>query len=181
MFAALAKWPNVPAVFGWLRLDRRGNWLIRDEQLRQPALIAFINRNFAADERGRYFFQNGPQRVFVTLDYTPWALRLEMGKLVTHTGEVVKADGALLDDEGNMLFIWANHAGLLDDRDLPALLACLKQPDGSPAEESVILQVIAQAETALAIELGGRTLPIRPIRRDEVAKRFGFDASPAAD
>ena len=40
VIAALAKWPNVPAVFGWLRLDRRGNWLIREQQIRQPTLAA---------------------------------------------------------------------------------------------------------------------------------------------
>ena len=65
VIAALAKWPNVPAVFGWLRLDRRGNWLIREQQIRQP-LAAFINRNYASDELGRHFFQNGPQRVSST-------------------------------------------------------------------------------------------------------------------
>ncbi|HET8728586.1 MAG TPA: DUF2946 family protein, partial [Alphaproteobacteria bacterium] len=25
---AMTKWPNVPAVYGWLQLDQRGNWLI---------------------------------------------------------------------------------------------------------------------------------------------------------
>ncbi|MCZ7563234.1 MAG: DUF2946 family protein [Burkholderiales bacterium] len=25
----MQKWPNVPNVFGWLRLDPRGNWWIR--------------------------------------------------------------------------------------------------------------------------------------------------------
>ena len=26
---SMAKWPDVPDVYGWLSLDRRGNWLIR--------------------------------------------------------------------------------------------------------------------------------------------------------
>ena len=30
---SLAKWPNVPAVFGWLELDRRGNWRIKGEKI----------------------------------------------------------------------------------------------------------------------------------------------------
>lgn len=181
VIAALAKWPNVPAVFGWLRLDRRGNWLIREQQIRQPALAAFINRNYASDERGRHFFQNGPQRVFVDLDYAPWVVRLEAERLVTHTGEIVTADGGHIDDEGNMLFVWGKHAGLLDDRDLPAVLGGLQQLDGSPAEESMILQAIEQADTTLALGLGGRRLPVRPIRRDEVAGHFGFDPAPTAD
>ena len=28
---ALAKWPNVPHCTGWLMLDRRGNWRMRDD------------------------------------------------------------------------------------------------------------------------------------------------------
>ena len=26
---AIARWPNVPAVYGWLKLDRRGRWSVR--------------------------------------------------------------------------------------------------------------------------------------------------------
>ncbi len=91
---ALAKWPNVPHCTGWLLLDRRGNWRMRDEAaqasgapgepIRHEALLGFINRNYDADERGQWFFQNGPQRVYVELGYTPWVVRLSAG-----------ADGAL--------------------------------------------------------------------------------------
>jgi len=28
--AALRKWPNVPACYGWLGLDARGSWWMRD-------------------------------------------------------------------------------------------------------------------------------------------------------
>ena len=54
---ALAKWPNVPSCTGWLMLDRRGNWRMRDEAaqasgspgvpIRHEALLGFINRNYA--------------------------------------------------------------------------------------------------------------------------------------
>ena len=30
---SMAKWPNVPAVYGWLTLDRRGNWLLQGERI----------------------------------------------------------------------------------------------------------------------------------------------------
>jgi hypothetical protein len=73
--AALARWPNVPSVYGWLSLDRRGNWLIKGERIGNPAVPEFIARNYECDERGRWFFQNGPQRVFVTLAYLPFVLR----------------------------------------------------------------------------------------------------------
>ena len=61
----MAKWPNVPAVYGWLSLDRRGQWLIKGERISNPIVTAFIGRNYERDERGCWFFQNGPQRVFV--------------------------------------------------------------------------------------------------------------------
>ena len=29
---AMAKWPNVPACYGWLGLDGRGQWFLRDAE-----------------------------------------------------------------------------------------------------------------------------------------------------
>src|ERR687884_636735 len=71
----MAKWPNVPAVYGWLGLDRRGNWLLKSEPITNPVITAFISRNYERDGHGRWFFQNGPQRVFVALAYTPHVYR----------------------------------------------------------------------------------------------------------
>src|SRR5437762_13798517 len=72
---SMLKWPDVPAVYGWLSLDRRGNWMIktvagRFERIAHAAVREFIGRNYASDPEGRWYFQNGPQRVFVALDYT---------------------------------------------------------------------------------------------------------------
>ena len=53
---SLAKWPNVPAVYGWLELDRRGNWLIKGSRIGNAALREFIARNYDADEHGRLYF-----------------------------------------------------------------------------------------------------------------------------
>ena len=88
--AALAKWPNVPHCYGWLGLDARGNWYMRDDKtqaqgpfvqskgslLRHDKLIDFIQRNYEADAEGRWFFQNGPQRVYVELEATPYIWRM---------------------------------------------------------------------------------------------------------
>jgi hypothetical protein len=57
---ALARWPDVPALFGWLSLDRRGRWRIRGEVITRPQIVDTINPNYAADEHGRWYFQNGP-------------------------------------------------------------------------------------------------------------------------
>jgi len=98
---SLAKWPNVPAVYGWLELDRRGNWLIKGERIGNPALREFIGRNYEADERGRWFFQNGPQRVYVRLAYTPFVMHYEGERLFDQCGRPVEAIETFLDDEGS--------------------------------------------------------------------------------
>ncbi|HEV7478182.1 MAG TPA: DUF2946 family protein, partial [Burkholderiales bacterium] len=81
---SMAKWPNVPAVYGWLSLDRRGSWRIKAERISNVALREFIARNYQADERGCWYFQNGPQRVFVELAYTPLVVHYEDEALLDH-------------------------------------------------------------------------------------------------
>jgi hypothetical protein len=115
---SMAKWPNVPDVYGWLALDRRGNWLIKGERIGNSALKDFIARNYQADDRGRWYFQNGPQRVFVTLAYTPLVVCHEGEALVDHCGRPFWPSEAFLDDEGSVLFSGTTGAALLDDRDL---------------------------------------------------------------
>jgi hypothetical protein len=115
---SLAKWPNVPAVYGWLELDRRGNWRIKGERIGNAAVREFIARNYAHDESGRWFFQNGPQRVYVTLAYTPFVLHYEGEALFDHCGAPVTALETWLDDEGSVLIRAEQGVGLLDDRDL---------------------------------------------------------------
>jgi hypothetical protein len=72
---AIAKWPNVPDCYGWLGLDARGNWYMRDDRaqaagpfggvpgadtarnmaakgslLKHDKLIDFIQRNYESDK-----------------------------------------------------------------------------------------------------------------------------------
>jgi hypothetical protein len=115
---SLAKWPNVPAVFGWLELDRRGNWRIKGGRIANFALREFIARNYAGDESGRWYFQNGPQRVYVTLAYTPFVLHYQGDALFDHRGAPATALQTFLDDEGSVLILAEQGVGLLDDRDL---------------------------------------------------------------
>jgi hypothetical protein len=115
---SLARWPNVPAVYGWLELDRRGNWRIKGERIANAALREFIARNYAADARGCWYFQNGPQRVYVALAYTPFVLHYEGERLFDHCGAPASALETWLDDEGSVLIRAPQGIGLLDDRDL---------------------------------------------------------------
>ena len=115
---SMAKWPDVPDVYGWLSLDRRGNFLIRNERIGNRALRDFIARNYQPDARGCWYFQNGPQRVFVALAYTPLVLHLDGEALFDHCGRPFSADEAFLDEEGSVLMAGRPGAALLDDRDL---------------------------------------------------------------
>ena len=114
----MAKWPDVPDVYGWLSLDRRGNWLIKNERIANQALRDFIARNYEVDARGCWYFQNGPQRVFVALAYTPLVVRIDGDALVDHCARPFRREQAFIDDEGSVLMLGKSGLGLLDDRDL---------------------------------------------------------------
>jgi hypothetical protein len=115
---SLAKWPNVPAVYGWLALDRRGNWRIKGETIGNAALREFIGRNYEPDGEGRWYFQNGPQRVYVALAYTPLVAHYAGEALVDHCGRPFLPSEAFQDEEGSVLLAGAGSVALLDDRDL---------------------------------------------------------------
>jgi hypothetical protein len=114
----MAKWPDVPAVYGWLELDRRGQWRIKGERIAHARLRDFIARNYHADEDGRWYFQNGPQRVFVSLAYTPLVVHHEGQELIDQCGRRVVARAAYVDDEGSVLIEGGLAIALVDDRDL---------------------------------------------------------------
>jgi len=115
---SMARWPDVPAVYGWLSLDRRGNWRIKGERVGNAALREFIARNYLPDERGCWFFQNGPQRVFVQLAYTPLVAHYEGDALLDHCGRPFSGATLYQDDEGSVLLAGEGGIALLDDRDL---------------------------------------------------------------
>ena len=132
--AAMAKWPNVPDCFGWLGLDARGNWYMRDDRvqaagpfpdskgslLQHEKLIDFIQRNYAPDDEGQWYFQNGPQRVYVELEATPWVWRLQPdGSVVAHTGAPAGAvERCLLDEAGRLYLVTALGLGLVHTSDM---------------------------------------------------------------
>lgn len=181
---SMLKWPDVPAVYGWLSLDRRGNWMIktvagRFERIAHAAVREFIGRNYTPDREGRWYFQNGPQRVFVALDYTPWVYRLDdAGQgLLAHTGAVPRVlEAVFLDDAGALLLKTEIGIGVLLDRDLPGFLERLADVRGGGLER--LLEELARGAAAQAM-LQGKRVPLASIRSAEVPNRFGFVARPA--
>ena len=125
--AALLKWPNVPHCHGWLALDARGNWFMRDDRtqaagsfptvkgsrVEHTKLLDFIHRNYMADAAGGWLFQNGPQRVYVDLEAAPYVWRLQVAgtadgvplgscSVHAHTGALAQPLGCWLDEAGRL-------------------------------------------------------------------------------
>lgn len=183
---AMGRWPDVPAVFGWLELDCRGQWLIKGTRIGNPAVTAFIDRNYASDPQGRWFFQNGPQRVFVRLHYAPFVYRVlpDSGpapRLETHTRTpVAQLHEALVDEAGNLVLRTEAGVGVVSDRDLPVLAALLHDGHGQTLDEETLGALLAGdgAVGAAILRWGPSGVPVRTVRRGAVAHRFGFNPEP---
>ena len=134
---AMAKWPKVPHCVGWLGLDARGNWYLRDEQaqaqgpfaggpaqargsmLQHDKLIAFIGRNYDCDDSGQWYFQNGPQRVFVELEITPFIWRVAADFSVdAHTGATARVQRSFVDEIGRVYLETDIGFGLVHSLDM---------------------------------------------------------------
>jgi hypothetical protein len=189
---ALARWPNVPAVYGWLSLDARGRWRLHPqgqsaaggpgESITNVQILEFINRNYEHDDAGRWFFQNGPQRVFLRLDAAPYVLRLsdDSRGLLTHTNAAVDSvDAWRLDDAGQLYAMTPLGTGIVLDRDLPPLLEKMATAEGAP-----LLDALADLAPGQVIQatLPGiyPTAPLALIAQKDVARELGFDPAPHA-
>lgn len=143
---AMAKWPNVPDCFGWLGLDSRGQWHMRDDRvqalgnfqsavagakgsvLRHEKLIDFIHRNYEADAQGRWYFQNGPQRVYVELESTPLIWRVQAdGSVCAHSGQQAQVLQCLVDEHGHVYAHTVLGLGLVHTQDVPLAADCIEQ------------------------------------------------------
>jgi hypothetical protein len=167
---ALKKWPNVPHCYGWLALDARGDWYMRDDRTQAAGpfpqvkgsrilhekLREFIERNYLHDDAGNWFFQNGPQRVYVELEAAPWVWRLRdaggpLG-VASHTGQVATPDSVWLDERGRLFLGTELGLGIVHTQDMEI---------ASRAVES------------------GAWQPV-PARFDDLPQQFGYRLSPAA-
>ena len=185
---ALEKWPNVPNCFGWVSLNRRGQWLIKDELITHKRAVEFIARNYASDEHGRWFVQNGPQRVFCDLEYTPLVFRLNIDRTISsHTGVKCKAISAvILDDDGNLLINTNLGIGILDDRDLIAFcdLAIIQAVNGKDELDKTdwfdFDRVREENLSAVNTEISfaGNAFPLIAEYANQIAQKYGFAQNP---
>lgn len=196
---SLIKWPNVPHCFGWLALDRRGQWRMRDEfaqanqlagsVIQHVALNEFIARNYACDSLGRYFFQNGPQRVFITLDATPFVARIipsESGpQLLTQCGTEIQPQGALSDEKGN-IYITGNITQSVSDQIDGTVFIRTESPSVALLHDHDLELFSDQSkvmEDACSFrgswQWNGKDLPIEPIHSLELSERFHFIKAPS--
>lgn len=178
---ALAQWPNVPDVYGWLALDRHGHWLLRGEEIRHPNVRAFINRNYLRQADGAYAFQNGPQKVHVQLALTPYIAHLSpAGDWSLHTGEALdQVEAVYLDGNGQLLLHWQAHVAALDDRDLLAALEKIVDAQGCPLNDSALEAALDGAAIEAFLEVGQQRLPIRRLKKNlPLGEHFHFIARP---
>jgi hypothetical protein len=166
---AMVKWPDVPDCYGWLGLDSRGQWWMRDDRvqalgafqsgqlgakgslLKHEKLIDFIQRNYESDAQGQWYFQNGPQRVYVELEITPYIWRIENDfTVMAHTGVMAGVHKTLVDENGRVYLDTTLGLGLVHTLDV--------------------------ARAAQAIEMGRWTLKDAEAR--ELPARYAYELSP---
>jgi hypothetical protein len=188
---AMAKWPNVPHVYGWLSLDRRGVWRIKGDAVTNEVIAGFISRNYANDDDGRWFFQNGPQRVFVELAYTPMVYGVpdypQSNAILTHTRKSVQTvHAAWIDDEGTLLLETEHGVGHVHDQDLEWLLPSFVGADGGPLDEDSLearldgyaAGAVESEDGALWFQQAATRVKIGVIRARDVPAHFGFVNKP---
>lgn len=161
--AAIKKWPNVPNCYDWLGLDARGDWYLRDaatqaagpfpqskgSRVTHDKLREFIQRNYEHDERGCWFFQNGPQRVYVALELSPLVIcvRRQSGQAIegsaggegfvveAHTGALVKeVRGSWLDELGHLYLDTELGLGVVRSLDMDAAADAIEACGWVPEE-----------------------------------------------
>jgi hypothetical protein len=187
--AAIAKWPNVPHCYGWLALDARGTWRMRDEaaqradapgdKLTNATLVGFINRNYASDERGCWYFQNGPQRVYVNLEATPFIARTDPQQgLLLQTGQAAAGiEEAFMTEAGAIIVRAGGVLAQVDDRDVAQLLQAMEL-DGRPVSDDGLMAWLTDGAGKLALRWQGREVAVERLAADEAPQRFGFVRRP---
>ncbi len=170
--AALAKWPNVPHCHGWLALDARGDWYMRDDRVQaagpfpqvkgsrieheqaarvhRSQLRGATSRVPGSSRTGRSGSMSSSRRRRGSGDCSPW--KRVASHCVGHTDAPARYRAALLDEHGRVFVATDLGLGLVHSLDI---------------------------ETAAEMIESGRWL-LEDVRFDDLPRRFGYLLSPAA-
>jgi len=186
---AMAKWPNVPHCYGWLGLDARGCWRMRDQRAQELGLLGskianitlrgFIDRNYLADEQGRYFFQNGPQRVYVELEATPYIAHSDpQSGWVLHIGvALTSCDAVWMTPDGKLILRSGEYLAQIDDRDMASAMTqvCLH---GQAASDEQVLDWLENPNDSMTFLMNGHAVPIKMSKLESLAQAHPYIKSP---
>ena len=131
---------------------------VKGSRIEHEKLIEFIGRNYASDAEGAWFFQNGPQRVYVELEAAPWVWRLQRGsgtalEVRSHTGREVRPGASFVDEHGRLFLDTDIGCGIVHSLDMELAAEAVERGDWEARQE----------------------------RFDDLVERFGWQLSPAAD
>jgi hypothetical protein len=186
---ALAKWPNVPDCYGWLALDARGAFRMRDaaaqaanapgDVIRHPALLSFIYRNYLRNDDGGWYFQNGPQRVYVQLEQTPFIARTDPTHgFITHDGAAMTPiERVWVSGEGRLILGSGERIAMVDDRDLAECLPLLRV-EGERVDDTFLLEWLDNPQCALQFLCGESLLPVDALYDENLGTALGFNPNP---
>lgn len=151
------------------------------EKIVHPALLGFIVRNYTHDEHGCWYFQNGPQRVYVKLAATPYIARTDPAQgFILHTGEPLPLlDDAWITEAGQLIVEGNEKVAQVDDRDMAEYVARLRL-SGNPVADEQLLAWLSDVNSPgkLTLDMASRRVPVQRLSVASVAAHFGFNAEP---
>ena len=119
---------------------------VKGSRIEHDGLREFIQRNYEADARGCWYFQNGPQRVYVELEAAPWVFRLDVGRpagpasrwRISLPGErQARYRAAWLDEHGRLFLDCDLGFGLVHSLDTDVAALAIEAGDWQPRRDGV--------------------------------------------
>lgn len=198
VLAAMEKWPNVPAAYGWLSLNARGLWRFHHQgdftanpegdTIENKQLIEFFNRNYSCNDKGEWYVQNGPQKAFVNLPHAPFILFYDdaQQQLNTHHGHTISSIAHwYLSEDGRVFAKTDVGPAMLIGRDIPAFLdnalVSTENNDKSArpfAEDDFSL--LTEREV-LSLSLADFSAPCALLESNKAEETLGFISEPKSE
>jgi hypothetical protein len=131
---------------------------VKGSRIDHEKLREFIARNYAADDHGAWFFQNGPQRVYVELEAAPWVWRLQHDPtssvvVTSHSGLPALPAETFVDESGRLFLATDLGLGIVHTLDMNVASDLVERGVWKPADA----------------------------RFEALVERFAYRISPAAD